>query len=207
MEIADLVLAPDKRAARVDHRRFVHKLQFDRLRNGKDLEGRTKLIDALQSTVEQRAIVRVALNGRQRAVVRVKVGQAHNRDHFARVDIHQDARSTLRAHQTHPAIKHALGRRLYSHINRQLQRPRAIGGVAQIFVKLLFNASRADHFSRMNTFAAKARSAHNMRRQRAVRIQPRLTWTKQQTWFANVMHLLELLRADLLFHPNKLAFT
>ena len=64
--------------------------EIQRLSDSKDLEGGPQFIDALNGTVEQGAVARLALGGGTGAIIGIKGRQRGHRNDFAGFDIHQD---------------------------------------------------------------------------------------------------------------------
>ncbi|OIQ67813.1 hypothetical protein GALL_506060 [mine drainage metagenome] len=193
VEVVDLELAPDQRPLGVDHRLRRDQAKIQRLPNVKDLEGRAQLVQPLHRTVEQRAVRRIALHQRRRAVVGVKIGQRGHGDNLAGVGIHQDTRRALGVHHLHAGVQHFAHCRLHRQVNRQLQWLARVRRITQRVVKAFFDPRHADQLCRIDAFAAKSRAAKDMRRQMPVRIQPHIARPEQQPRIADIMHGLHLL--------------
>ena len=189
----------------LDDRVCIDETQIHSLRGGEDLEGRAEFIDALHRTVEERAVRWIAGYRRAGTSVGIEIGQRRDRDHLPRLNIHKHRAGALGIHQRHASGQHALGRGLHRQIKRESQRPRSVGRVAKVAVKLLFDAGHTDHFGGCHAFLAVLRPAHDMRGELAIGVKPHFARPKEQPRIADVMHRLLLFWRNPLLDPAELA--
>ena len=203
VKFVDLEAIVEERLLGVDQRVGGDQAKVQRLRDGKDFEGRPQFVYPLHGAVEQRIIGRVNRGVNRRAVVGVEVGQARECQHFAGMRVHQDRGRALGLQGVHAGRQHLLHIRLQGQVDGQRQRVGGLGGVAQPGVERLFNPGGADDLGTVDTFRAKGRTAKDVAGEVAIGVKPHVAGAEIQAGVADFMDLLHLFGGKHLAYPQE----